>query len=112
MRTIQVRLRFADQTIRTLLTDLLEHHGIQVVEDPPGGSGTSIPVIEEAHLLSQREVEVLQALADGGSTDEIAARLGVEHSTVDKHLEHIFAKLEAHSRAHAVAEGFRGGWLH
>lgn len=53
--------------------------------------------------LSLREHEVLALLAQGCPNAEIGRRLGVHVRTVDKHIEHILAKLGAHNRMQAVA---------
>jgi DNA-binding CsgD family transcriptional regulator len=54
-------------------------------------------------LLSAREREVLDAVAEGLTNAQIAERLWVAPATVGKHLENAFAKLEVRSRAAAVA---------
>jgi DNA-binding CsgD family transcriptional regulator len=53
--------------------------------------------------LSARELDVVAGLAAGDSTDEIAAALGMSPHTVRTHLRNIMRKLEARTRAHAVA---------
>jgi DNA-binding NarL/FixJ family response regulator len=53
--------------------------------------------------LSAREVGVLEELAKGTSTEEIALRLHVSPHTVRTHIKNIMRKLGAHTRAHAVA---------
>jgi DNA-binding NarL/FixJ family response regulator len=53
--------------------------------------------------LSEREVEVLTLIARGFSNHEIAPRLRVSDDTVKSHVGNILAKLEAHTRAQAVA---------
>jgi DNA-binding CsgD family transcriptional regulator len=53
--------------------------------------------------LSPREVDVLTALAGGDSTDQIGGTLGMSPHTVRTHLRNIMRKLEARTRAHAVA---------
>ncbi len=53
--------------------------------------------------LSLREVEVLRAIAEGCSNQEIAARLVLSPKTVKRHISNIFAKLEAKNRTRAVA---------
>jgi DNA-binding CsgD family transcriptional regulator len=56
--------------------------------------------------LSAREWEVAEAVAEGLTNAEIAARLGISRRTVATHLERIFERLELHSRAalaHCVA---------
>jgi len=59
--------------------------------------------------LTQRELEVLQLLADGDDQDAIAKKLFVSPRTVGKHIEHILLKLPARSRAEAVAIAYRRG---
>lgn len=56
----------------------------------------------EADKLSQREEEILQELAKGFSTKEIASRLCVSVATVRTHLHHIYEKLHVRSRTEAV----------
>jgi LuxR family maltose regulon positive regulatory protein len=53
--------------------------------------------------LSERELEVLQLVAAGLSNQEIASRLVITLGTVKKHLEHIYIKLDVHSRTAALA---------
>jgi DNA-binding CsgD family transcriptional regulator len=55
-------------------------------------------------LLSPRELEILSYVRGGRSTKDIAATLWVQQSTVRKHLENIYAKLEVHGRTEAVAK--------
>lgn len=57
--------------------------------------------------LSRRELEVLTLLAEGLRQPEIAARLVISPKTVGTHIERILAKLDAHSRAQAVAIAYR-----
>ena len=68
--------------------------------------------IEEAAgqaLLTPREIEVLAAIGEGLSNKAAARRLGISAHTVKFHLEAIFEKLGANSRAEALAKGFRRG---
>jgi LuxR family transcriptional regulator, maltose regulon positive regulatory protein len=53
--------------------------------------------------LSERELEVLRLLATGASNQQIADQLVVAVSTVKRHVHNILGKLNARSRAHAVA---------
>jgi DNA-binding NarL/FixJ family response regulator len=64
-----------------------------------------------APALSARELEVLQLLADGLSTGEIAATLYLSVNTVRNHAQNIMHKLGAHSRLEAVAQGVRSGLI-
>ncbi|MCC6188978.1 MAG: hypothetical protein IT318_08080, partial [Anaerolineales bacterium] len=58
---------------------------------------------EQAAALSQRELEVLRLVAEGHNNQEIAAKLVVAVSTVKKHINAIFGKLNASHRAQAIA---------
>jgi DNA-binding NarL/FixJ family response regulator len=60
-----------------------------------------------AGVLSAREREILQMLADGCSNREVADRLMVSVETVKTHVKHILTKLGADHRTQAVAIGLR-----
>jgi two-component system, NarL family, nitrate/nitrite response regulator NarL len=60
-------------------------------------------------LLTPREAEILTLVGQGMSNKAAARQLGISVHTVKFHLEALFAKLEATSRAEAVAKGLRGG---
>jgi two-component system nitrate/nitrite response regulator NarL len=66
---------------------------------------------EEALTLTPREAEVLALVGQGMSNKSVARRLGISVHTVKFHLEALFAKLDATSRAEAVAKGLRGGMI-
>lgn len=57
--------------------------------------------------LSEREVEILQLLADGKTRKEIASALHVAVTTVDYHLRSIYVKLHVHSTAGVVGKALR-----
>ncbi|HEX9718011.1 MAG TPA: response regulator transcription factor [Actinomycetota bacterium] len=59
--------------------------------------------------LSAREKEILQKVAFGATTKEVAHDLGISPHTVKTHLERIFEKLGANDRAQAVAIAIRSG---
>jgi DNA-binding NarL/FixJ family response regulator len=59
--------------------------------------------------LSEREREVLALLAEGRATKNIAHQLGISSHTVKAHVESIFEKFGATTRAEAVAIGVRRG---
>jgi DNA-binding NarL/FixJ family response regulator len=69
------------------------------------------PVRELEQEPTPREVEVLQLVADGLVNREIGVRLFLSEETVKSHVRHLLAKLQARSRAHAVAVGFRRGLI-
>jgi len=66
----------------------------------------------DAHSpLTAREIEILAAIGDGLTNKQTARRLGISAHTVKAHLEAIFRKLDADSRAEAVAKGLRQGFM-
>jgi DNA-binding NarL/FixJ family response regulator len=67
------------------------------------------PLRELEQEPTMREIEVLQLISDGLVNREIGQRLFLSEETVKSHVRHILAKLQARSRAHAVAVGFRRG---
>jgi DNA-binding CsgD family transcriptional regulator len=68
--------------------------------------GRSLEVLEGVlvgHGLTEREAEVVQLVALGGSNRDVATRLGVSDRTVQKHLERSFRKLGVRTRSAAAA---------
>ena len=69
----------------------------------------SLPYLEQSP--TSREVQVLQLISDGLVNREIGQKLYLSEETVKSHVRHLLAKLQARSRAHAVAVGFRRGLI-
>jgi PAS domain S-box-containing protein len=61
--------------------------------------------------LTPRQMEVLQLLAEGNSTDQIAAGLHLTKDTIRNHIRHLMRAVGAHSRLEAVALARRQGLL-
>jgi DNA-binding NarL/FixJ family response regulator len=80
------------------------NNGAEVI--PFGG-----PLQELEQEPTARELEVLQLISDGLVNREIGHRLYLSEETVKSHVRHLLAKLQARSRAHAVAVGFRRGLI-
>jgi DNA-binding NarL/FixJ family response regulator len=59
--------------------------------------------------LTPRETEILQLMAQGLPTDEIAAQLGVSPYTLRTHVQNILTKLGVHSKLEALAFAIRHG---
>ena len=75
---------------------------------------TAAPAVRDiatVPVLTQREHQILELLADGLGNKQIAARLGITTNTVKTHLELLFEKLDVSSRAEAVATAARAGLL-
>jgi two-component system, NarL family, response regulator DegU len=65
------------------------------------------PEVEE--VVSKREEEVLQLIADGCSSAEVAEQLFISQKTVKNHLASIYQKLDARDRTQAVLRAVRMG---
>jgi DNA-binding NarL/FixJ family response regulator len=63
----------------------------------------------DASPLTNREEEILQLIADGYSTSEVASRLFISGKTVKNHLASIYGKLDARDRTQAVLSAVRIG---
>lgn len=64
-----------------------------------------------AHAVSDRERDVLQYLADGGSVADIASRMGLSTHTVRNHIRRAMKHLGVHTRLDAVVAAARAGIL-
>ena len=71
----------------------------------------AVPVEDAASELTEREIEVLRAIADGLGNKAIAERLAVSLGTVKKHVQEILAKLAAADRTQAAVKALRQGIL-
>lgn len=66
---------------------------------------------ERRDVLSARQLEVLELIAEGMGTAEIAEALFVSRETVRTHVKEILRRLEARDRAHAIVRAYRLGVL-
>jgi DNA-binding NarL/FixJ family response regulator len=73
--------------------------------DPAAGHKSGRP------SLTKRQREILQLLADGLSTSQVARRLDLSAETVRTHMKALLARLGARDRAHAVAIALRTGQI-
>src|SRR3954466_4061324 len=73
----------------------------------PGATAAFLTGKERDEMLTGREREILQLLADGMSNADVAGKLFISQETVKSHVRHILAKLEADTRTQAVAIALR-----
>lgn len=88
--------------------------GLEAGAEPtlsPSGTFTARPLNSSEEPLSERELEVLRAIASGLSNAEAARRLYLSPFTVKKHLENIYGKLGVHNRTEAIARAHGLGLL-
>ena len=76
------------------------------------GDAQAFGAADEERIVSRREEEVLQLIADGCSTPEVAERLYISQKTVKNHLASIYQKLDARDRTQAVLQAVRMGIVH
>lgn len=86
------RLADADEMVQAIIAEFSQ----ETTSKP-------LSLLNQQDTLSQRELEVLRLVAEGYSNHEIADRLYVGISTVKKHINHIYDKLDARNRTQAVA---------
>jgi len=95
---------------------------IQAIHDVAEGRAVLDPNVTEGvfgriggrdqHALTDRELTVLQELADGNATRGVAEHIHVSEETVKTYLKNIYKKLDVRDRTEAVAEAFRRGLVH
>jgi LuxR family maltose regulon positive regulatory protein len=91
---------------------------VEQVLDYAGGSGlkpaapSAPPAVQPLiEPLSERELEVLRLIAAGLSNGEIAQKLFITVGTVKRHVNHVYGKLDVHSRTQAVARARELGFV-
>ena len=66
---------------------------------------------EKIEDLTEREIQVLEHMAEGNTNKEIGYVLGISQKTVEKHLESIYTKLKVSSRVEAAVLAVEKGWF-
>lgn len=104
--------------ISYLLKGALRNELVSAIRATHAGERRISPEVAEniaayltADPLSDREIEVIQAVSAGCSNKAVAAALRVSEETVRAHLKSVFAKLEATDRTHAVVIAMRRGYI-
>ncbi len=110
LRLAEVTSRLAAPHVRQWNVFLQQQPGVQLIA-PVEEVGKRCRNSWLQEPLSRSEVAVLHLLADGLSNQEIATGLFVAVGTVKKHIEHIYSKLDVHSRVQAVARASMLGLL-
>ncbi len=87
---------------------------LRAIERVAGGEGYVDPALmpefltrDREDMLTPRERQILQLLADGMSNADVASRLYISQETVKSHVRRILTKLEADTRTQAVAIALR-----
>jgi NarL family two-component system response regulator YdfI len=72
----------------------------------------SIPIANVVSQLTEKEIHILQSVAQGFKSKEIAFDMGISERTVKAHLTSVYNKLGVDSRSQAVLVGIERGILH
>ncbi|MCC6393341.1 MAG: PAS domain-containing protein [Bryobacterales bacterium] len=99
LRNINARKRL-EQVTRKFLEAVCSLTGHEVEDLLNAGT---VPHLE----ITERERQVLDLLAQGAGTQEIARKLEITKATVRNHIQHLLVKLHAHSRTEAVLQSMR-----
>ncbi|MES1042583.1 response regulator transcription factor [Peribacillus simplex] len=71
----------------------------------------AVEIRRPLHLLTRRECEVLQLLADGKSNRAGGETLDISEKTVKNHVSNILQKMEVNDRTQAVVLAIKNGWV-
>lgn len=88
---------------RSYLSPSAAHHLVNAISHPGDSSGPG------SGSLTNRERQVVQLIADGLSSKEIAVQLGVSHKTVESHRASVMEKLDIHKASSLVRYAIREG---
>jgi len=115
---VQVRRALKAGAQAYLLKSLLHKDLLDTIRTVHAGHRTVSPDVAAAladhsldEPLTDREMEVLQLIADGHANKEIAARLGITEEAVKSRVKNVLAKLRANDRTHAAMIAVRRGIL-
>lgn len=84
---------------------------VALSDSPVGVTATGRGGGDSGPSLTDRELQVLQGMSRGRSNGEIGEELFLSEDTIKTHARRLFKKLGARDRAHAVALGFRRGYV-
>lgn len=92
--------------------NLVNEYRRLATEESGGGNGLKdIEYRKPLHLLTRRECEVLQLLADGRSNKAIGEDLFISEKTVKNHVSNILTKMNVNDRTQAVVTAIKNGWV-
>ena len=108
-RTAEELLRSIEEVAhgRTYFSPEISHIVAELVLEPYSNRGG----IRRPNQLTDRERQVVTLIAEGNSTKEVAARLGISVKTADCHRTRIMDKLNVHQTANLVRYAIRQGFI-
>lgn len=104
-------LRFTLKKSKRLLLAHVVRRGEELMtaplDPPPQAATVSQHADARVRNLTSREIEILSRLARGQGATMIAQELAISPLTARNHIQHVFEKLEVHSKSEAVAFAYR-----
>lgn len=91
--------------------NLVKEYRRLVAESGSGFNNRMVEYRKPLHLLTKRECQVLQLLADGKSNRAVAETLYISEKTVKNHVSNILQKMSVNDRTQAVVTAIRNGWV-
>ncbi|MCP8617591.1 response regulator transcription factor [Salirhabdus salicampi] len=91
--------------------NLVKEYRRLAAEGGGNGSMEKVEYRKPLHLLTRRECEVLQLLANGKSNRGVAETLFISEKTVKNHVSNILQKMKVNDRTQAVVEAIKKGWV-
>src|SRR2546425_102643 len=120
---MSLRVVLADDhvVLRQGVRALLERQGLEVVAEASGGVGAGVSqavvdacraaAVEDRGRLTSRERQVVQLVAEGKSTKQVAALLAITPKTAEFHRSRAMKKLNIHDVAGLVRYAIREGLI-
>ena len=93
---------FISPSLARRLVKKFTHNSNDSHTDFPSTRNEVIP-LHSSGVLSVREREILELIADGCTTSAIALKINISNLTVTTHIKNIYRKLKVHTRAQAVS---------
>ncbi|MGM0777997.1 MAG: response regulator [Bacillota bacterium] len=91
--------------------NLVNEYRRLAAEGTSNSSYSQVEIRRPLHLLTRRECEVLQLLADGKSNRGIGEALYISEKTVKNHVSNILQKMNVNDRTQAVVVAIKNGWV-
>src|SRR5690625_3714029 len=92
-------------------SNLVQEYRRLAQENRPQASAIGIEYNKPLHLLTKRECQIIQLMAEGNSNRAISEILVISEKTVKNHVSNILQKIKVKDRTHAVVTAIRNGWV-
>jgi len=97
--------------VRDQIDEIKRRRPPRVAGHAPIGPNFELSHVMQSKNVTQRELQVLDRVAAGYSNQQIADEFELALETIKSHMKRLLWKWSCKTRAQAVAEGFRRGYL-